>query len=84
MLQVLWERGWIDESNLKHYSIKGRQNACGLLVKGSSLKILMSNCEDFEEEESLLQAIMLGGAVKISTDLFIGTTKEVRKSFAPV
>ncbi len=57
MLQVLWERGWIDERNLKHYSIKGRQDACGLLVKGSSLKILMSNCEDFEEEESLLQAM---------------------------
>jgi hypothetical protein len=66
MLQVLWERGWIDETNLKHYSIKGRHDACGLLIKGSSLKILMSSCEDFEEEESLLQA--MGREMGITVD----------------
>jgi len=66
MLQVLWERGWIDETNLKHYSIKGRHDAWGLLIKGSSLKILMSSCEDFEEEESLLQA--MGREMGITVD----------------
>jgi len=66
MLQILWERGWIDETNLKHYSIKGRHDACGLLITGSSLKILMSNCEDFEEEESLLQA--MGREMGITVD----------------
>lgn len=55
LLQILWERGWIDANNLGNYTMGGRQNASGVLMKNTSLKLLMANCIDFEEEESLLQ-----------------------------
>jgi hypothetical protein len=55
LLQILWERGWIDANNLGNYTMSGRQNASGVLMKNTSLKLLMANCIDFEEEESLLQ-----------------------------
>jgi hypothetical protein len=56
LLQVLWERGFIDATNLEKYMMNVRQDACGVLMPKTSLKYLMANCEDFEEEESLLQA----------------------------
>mmetsp|Transcript_9246 Transcript_9246/g.13427 ORF Transcript_9246/g.13427 Transcript_9246/m.13427 type:complete len:132 (-) Transcript_9246:184-579(-) len=55
LLQILWERGWIDATTLGNYTMGGRQNASGVLMKNTSLKLLMANCIDFEEEESLLQ-----------------------------
>jgi hypothetical protein len=36
--------------------MNGRQDACGMLIPDTSLKLLMANCVDFEEQESLLQA----------------------------
>jgi len=33
-----------------------RQDACGILIPDTSLKLLMANCVDFKEEESLLKA----------------------------
>jgi hypothetical protein len=56
LLQVLWERGFINATNLENYTMNGRQDACGILIPDTSLKLLMANCLDFEEEESLLQA----------------------------
>jgi len=56
LLQVLWERGFIDETNLDRYTLNGRQDVFGVLIPETSLLYLMANCEDFEEEESLLQA----------------------------
>jgi hypothetical protein len=53
---VLWERGFIDAANVDKYTMNGRQDACGVLIPETSLKLLMMNCEDFKEEESLLQA----------------------------
>jgi len=55
LLQILWERGFIDATNLKNYTMNG-QDACGILIPDTSLKLLMANCVvDFKEEESLLQ-----------------------------
>jgi len=56
LLQVLWKRGFIDTTNLEKYTMNGRQDASGVLMPETSLKGLMANCVDFEEEESLLQA----------------------------
>jgi hypothetical protein len=56
LLQVLWERGFIDADNHQKYTMNGRQDACGVLMPETSLIHLMSSCVDFEEEESLLQA----------------------------
>ena len=57
LLQVLWERGFIDESKVDKYTLKGYQDVLGSVQNDFSLKSLMSNCLDFEEEETLLQSM---------------------------
>jgi hypothetical protein len=56
MLQVLWECGFIDEQNLNQYTINRRKDEMGILQPETSLKFLLGNCLDFEEEKSLLQS----------------------------
>ena len=58
LLQILWERGWINNENNKayhNYTITGKKNEYNLLMPETSLKSLMAGCMDFEEEETLLQ-----------------------------
>ncbi|KAI2490938.1 hypothetical protein MHU86_23626 [Fragilaria crotonensis] len=70
LLQVLWERGWIDPSNCKEhvdkqgnklintsfYTLGGRKDILtGHIIESSSLKGLMGNCYDFKTEETALQ-----------------------------
>jgi len=58
LLQVLWERGWINNENNKayqYYTLAGRKNEYNLIIPASSLKSLMESCTDFKEEETLLQ-----------------------------
>jgi len=60
LLQVLWERGWINNENnnaYHYYTIPGRKNEYNLTMPETSLKSLMASCTDFEEEETLLQHI---------------------------
>ena len=57
MLQILWEWGFIDSNNVPQYSMQGKKDAFGTVQKETSLKYLMSNCQDFEEEETLLQSM---------------------------
>jgi len=57
ILQTLWERGFIDATALSRYTMNGRQDESGILLKETSLTYLMTNCQDFEEEESLLQTM---------------------------
>ncbi len=57
ILQILWERGWIDEFNINQYTMDGRKDTFGVLQPTTSLKYLLSSCKDFEEEESLLQSM---------------------------
>ena len=49
MLQILWEQGFIDISNLKMYAIDGKKDAYGVNQPETSLKYLLGNCKDFEE-----------------------------------
>jgi hypothetical protein len=49
--KILWERGFVDVENLSAYTVDGRKDAFGVVQKETSLKHLMSNCTDFEEEE---------------------------------
>lgn len=64
MLQVLYERGWIDESKLHLYSEKGRTNQLdedGKVreeFKPFVLRTLLSNCRDFKEEKSAMEVLM--------------------------
>ena len=57
MLQMLWERGFIDVTKLQQYTVDGKKDAYGVLVPNTSLKLMVSNLLDFKEEESLLQSI---------------------------
>ena len=53
--QVLFERGWIDPSNLSKYTEKGRHNEMGVLLEHMSIKLLMQKQQDFMSEVTLLQ-----------------------------
>ena len=45
---------WHNKNVKSHYTIKGTKNAYGIVMTETSLKHLMANCMDFEEEETLL------------------------------
>ena len=56
MLQVLWERGWVDEQYFSEYR-KISTDDDGKVIEDRSLVILMASCLDFANEISQLQAI---------------------------
>ena len=58
--------GFIDKHNLQQYTLDGKKDGHGNLWPETSLKHLLANCIDFEEEESLLQS--MGWAMGISVD----------------
>ncbi len=56
MLQILWERGFVDPLKKKEdYTLQGKKDAFGKVNPETSLKHLMSLLTDFIEEETLLQ-----------------------------
>jgi hypothetical protein len=56
MLQIVWERGFIDpEKRKEDYTVDGKKDAFGNVIHESSLKHLMSLLTDFIEEETLLE-----------------------------
>ena len=71
LLQVLWERGWIDTGNLDKYTMNPATDADGEVLEGAeqwSLRCLMASCLDFAEELTALQHVgkKLGVSVIIS------------------
>ncbi len=64
LLQVLWERGGINENNLKEYSLKGKgyqMDEDGNLKEEFqcyNLRTLMSNCANFKEEKSAMEVLL--------------------------
>ena len=56
MLQILWERGWIDESMVKEYKVHAEDDV-GMIIPEYSLTLLMENCTDFKNEMSQLDFI---------------------------
>ena len=65
LLQILWERGFIDENNLHLYSLKGKKKQLddnGKLQKEFeqySLRTLMSRCSDFANEKSAMEHLFM-------------------------
>ena len=61
MFQVLWERGWIDETNLGKYKAKPGKNDVdedgNILpeIKPFILPLLLEQCEDFQNELTALE-----------------------------
>ena len=69
MLQLLHERGFIDPTkNISFYTVKGKKDANGNTIQGSSLRTLVSNLPDFKKEMTLLQfrAQQLGVRIECS------------------
>jgi hypothetical protein len=57
-LQVLWERGWVDEGQIERYTVDLAKDDDGEVLEGAenwSLKYLMASCLDFTEEVTALQ-----------------------------
>ena len=55
LLQVLWERGWIDESKLDEYKNIKKDDE-GIVVDKESLEIVLASRLDFSDEITELQA----------------------------
>jgi hypothetical protein len=55
MLQILFERGMIDPLKMTDYTVDGRNDAFGNLMVETSLRHLMEQLPDFQDEETLLQ-----------------------------
>jgi hypothetical protein len=67
MLQILWERGFLDpEKKKEDYTADGKKDAFGNVICETSLKHLTSLLTDYIEEETLLQyhGRLLGVKVK--------------------
>jgi hypothetical protein len=58
MFQVLWERGWVDEARWKDYRLVARDpDDDDRIIESLSLKFLMENCHDFQNEVTQLQTV---------------------------
>jgi hypothetical protein len=69
LLQVLWERGWIDDSRLDDYAIM-KKDETGAVDEEFSLHCLMESCLDFANETTELQSMGEKMGVRV-----ISTTK---------
>jgi hypothetical protein len=65
LLQVLWERGFIDDQ--RKFSLNGRTDPeTGVVDLKTSLRYIMSQCPDFRDEETALQH--LGRTIGVAVD----------------
>ena len=55
MLQILFKRGRFDPENLDLYTMDGQLDAFGNFTTNTSLRHLMEQLSDFQDEETLLQ-----------------------------
>ena len=64
LLQVLWERGWIDETKINDYSLRGKASQMdeeGNILpqhRRFVLRSLMADCTDFREEKSAMEVLL--------------------------
>ena len=69
LLQVLWERGLLNETMLDKYTLDGRKDPItGKIDLRYSLRHLLAECKDFKEEETALQYLgtQLGVTVQLT------------------
>jgi hypothetical protein len=57
LLQVLWERGFIDTNKLSSYTLTGRKDELGNVDLCFSLRHLMAMCPDFLNEEGMMEHV---------------------------
>ena len=64
LLQVLWERGWINQKRISEYTLKGRAHQMddnGKVLPEHQhfiLHTLMSKCANFKEEKSAMEVLL--------------------------
>jgi len=56
LLQILWERGFIDENKIRSYKVRSN-NEDGNMIPEMSLAHLMENCFNFDNEMSQLEFV---------------------------
>jgi hypothetical protein len=69
LLQVLWERGLLNDAMLDKYTLDGRKDpTTGQIDLRYSLRHLLAECKDFKEEETALQYLgtQLGVTVQLT------------------
>jgi hypothetical protein len=57
LLQVLWERGFIDMNKLSSYVLTGRNNELGNVDMNMNLRHLMTMCPDFLNEQGMMEHV---------------------------
>jgi hypothetical protein len=57
LLQVLWERGLLDASDLKCYSLTSKKDDLGMVDNSTSLRHITGMCDAFINKEGMLQHI---------------------------
>ena len=57
LLHILWEHGFTESYKdvCTYYTLQGRADNCGNKIDDKSLRQLMRNCLNFNEEETLTQ-----------------------------
>ena len=68
LLQVIWERGFIDTNNLASSTLTGRKNLLGNMDVSLSLRHLMAIGPDFLNEEGMIEHIGAKLGVKVMLD----------------
>ena len=55
--QILWERGFVkpNKEDTDNYTVHGRKDENGIIIKETSINYLIWQCEDFVHEKTLLQ-----------------------------
>ena len=68
LLQILWERGWVNESLIRQYKMRMEDDA-GVLIPEFSLAHMMESCTDFQNKILQLEFVCheLGCKVLITT-----------------
>ena len=57
LLQVLWERGFIDETSIEKYKLTGKNDNFGIVNNSTSLREMMTMCYDFLHEQGMMKFI---------------------------
>ena len=57
LLQVLWERGFIDGTSIEKYKLTGKNDDFGIVDNSTSLRHMMTMCSDFLHEQGMMEFI---------------------------
>ena len=77
LLQVLWERGYINEVKVSKYRLEAKQNQNGDVAEENQsylLREMMANCPDFRNEKSAIEDLFEKLSAKGQNNIHLLTT----------